>query len=254
MIDTHSHIYSKAFNSDREEMIKRAVSQGVNSVLMPNIDSTSIDAMLRCEERAPKLCKAMMGLHPTSVKKDFKEELKIIEKWVNRREFIAIGETGLDLYHDTTFINEQKEALKIQLKWAVELDIPIVLHVRDAFNEVFDLLSSCYDSRLKGVFHSFSGNIEDAKKALSLEGFYLGINGTVTYKNSNLPNILKETGYKKLMFETDAPYLSPVPKRGKRNEPSYINYTVTKAAEIFNVKIEELTEVTDRNAKELFNL
>ena len=254
MIDSHSHIYLDDFDSDREQIVKQALDSGIDKILLPNIDSESIDSMLRIEKMYPEICLSMMGLHPTSVKADYLKELSIIEQKLSERSFIAIGEIGMDLYWDTTFAEEQKDALSKQLLWAVENDLPVSIHTRNAFPEIFDVIDKVYDSRLKGVFHSFSGTLDDAKKILEMPGFYFGINGTVTYKNSKLPETLIETGYERLLLETDAPFLPPVPHRGKRNEPSFMINTAKKLAEIFSVQLEEIDKITTENTKSLFKL
>ena len=254
MIDSHSHIYLDDFDSDREQIVKQALDSGIDKILLPNIDSMSIDAMLSTEKMFPGICFPMMGLHPTSVKDNYIKELSIIEQKLSERSFIAIGEIGMDLYWDTTFAEEQKDALSKQLLWAVENDLPVSIHTRNAFPEIFDVIDKVYDSRLKGVFHSFSGTLDDAKKILEMPGFYFGINGTVTYKNSKLPETLIETGYERLLLETDAPFLPPVPHRGKRNEPSFMINTAKKLAEIFSVQLEEIDKVTTENTRSLFKL
>jgi TatD DNase family protein len=252
MIDTHSHIYLEAFDHDRSETVERAKSAGVSRILLPNIDSESIEAMLACESSYPEVCSAMMGLHPTSVKTDYKAQLAIVEQWLAKRKFTGIGEIGMDLYWDQTFIEEQKEVLAQQLKWACEMDLPVVIHTRNAFPEIFEVFNRVYDARLRGVFHSFSGTYEDAQRILEMPGFYLGINGVVTYKNSNLPSILEQTGIGRVLLETDAPYLTPVPHRGKRNEPSYISFTRDKLAYFFNIDATEVDRITSENAMTLF--
>jgi TatD DNase family protein len=254
MIDTHSHIYLEQFDKDRDETIERARDAGLSQILLPNIDSTSIEAMLSAEMTYPGVCHAMMGLHPTSVNENYTEELKKVERWLHKRPFIAIGEIGMDLYWDKTFKKQQQEVLAIQLRWAAEKNIPVVIHTREAFSEIFEVFEKNYDSRLSGVFHSFSGTHEDARLILQMPHFYLGINGVVTYKNSTLPQVLSEIGYDRLLLETDAPYLPPVPFRGKRNEPSYVAYTRDKVAEIFGIHPEVLTDKTTQNARRLFNL
>jgi len=254
MIDTHSHIYLSDFDSDREKIIADALAAGVTNILLPNIDAESINRMLSVESLFPNICKSMIGLHPSSVKNDWVNKLKIIEKEMNRGNYIAIGEIGIDLYWDTTYANEQKEALIKQFEWAKQKSLPVVIHTRNAFNEIFDILNKEYDTRLKGVFHSFSGSLEDALKIIEIPHFYLGINGTVTYKNSKLSDILLKTGFEKLLLETDAPYLPPVPYRGKRNEPSFLIKTAEKLADIFSVSLTEIDRITTNNAEKLFNL
>ena len=254
MIDSHSHIYLKDFDNDRKNVIEEALSNGIEKILMPNIDSESIKNMLETESQFPNVCLSMMGLHPTSVKENYIRELEIIEKELNKRKYIAIGEIGIDLYWDVTFIKEQKDVLTKQLTWAKEKNLPVAIHTRNAFPEIFEVFDNVYDNRLKGVFHSFSGTLEDARKILEMPDFYLGINGSVTYKNSKLPEILSDIGYEKLILETDSPYLSPVPYRGKRNDTSFIIYTAKKLAEIFSIPIETIDNITTLNTKQLFKI
>jgi TatD DNase family protein len=254
MIDSHSHIYLEQFDPDRDEIIERARIAGLSRILLPNVDSSTIGAMLEAEQQYPGICYAMMGLHPTSVKDNYAEELNLIEQWLDKRPFLAIGEIGMDLYWDTTFKKQQQEVLATQLSWAAEKEMPVVIHTREAFPEIFDVFEKHYDNRLSGVFHSFTGSLEDARHILQMPNFYLGINGVVTYKNSTLPQVLSEVGYERLLLETDAPYLPPVPFRGKRNEPSYVAYTRDKIAEIFGIDPARVTDTTTQNAQKLFKL
>ena len=254
MIDSHSHIYLKDFDNDRETVIAEAISNGIEKILLPNIDSESIKNMLETEALFPEICFSMMGLHPTSVKNSYIRELETIEKELDKRDYIAIGEIGMDLYWDTTFATEQIEVLIKQLTWAKEKNLPVAIHTRNAFPEIFKVFDKVYDNRLKGVFHSFSGTLEDARLILQMPDFYLGINGTVTYKNSKLADILSVIGYEKLMLETDAPYLTPVPFRGKRNEPFYMIHTAKKLAEIYSVSVKTIDELTSINVKNLFKI
>ena len=254
MIDSHSHIYLKEFDNDRKFVIEQAISNGIEKILLPNIDSESIKNMLETEALFPEICFSMMGLHPTSVKNSYIRELETIEKELDKRDYIAIGEIGMDLYWDTTFATEQIEVLIKQLTWAKEKNLPVAIHTRNAFPEIFKVFDKVYDNRLKGVFHSFSGTLEDARLILQMPDFYLGINGTVTYKNSKLADILSVIGYEKLMLETDAPYLTPVPFRGKRNEPFYMIHTAKKLAEIYSVSVKTIDELTSINVKNLFKI
>ncbi|TLX74978.1 TatD family deoxyribonuclease [Labilibacter sediminis] len=254
VIDTHSHIYSDHFDEDRDEMVKRAFAAGVNTILMPNIDVESIDAMLEMEESYPNQCISMMGLHPTSVKDDYREQLSIMEAWLHKRKFCAIGEIGIDLYWDKTFIKEQLDAFKIQIDWAKKWNLPIVIHARDSFDEIFEVLDNINLEGVTGVFHSFTGNVEQAGKILSYGCFKLGVNGVVTFKNSGLDKVIGEFELEHFVLETDAPYLTPTPHRGKRNEPSYLQYIISKFIDVFQVSEQEIIEVTTKNAKELFRL
>jgi len=252
MIDTHSHIYLSEYDGDRAEVVKKAGEAGVTNILMPNIDEQSIRALLDTEAAFPGLCHAMMGLHPTSVKGDFSEQLSNIEYWLGQRDFLAIGEIGVDLYWDKTWEREQREVFRTQLNWAKEKEMPVVIHVRDAFDAVFEELDKVCDKRLKGVFHSFSGNEAQARRALEYQGFMLGINGIVTFKNAGLDKVLEKTGHDRLILETDAPYLAPTPYRGKQNQPAYLKHTLEKLATVFDISTEEMDKITTRNARQLF--
>lgn len=254
MIDTHSHIYLPDFDEDRADILKRARETGIENILMPNIDGQSIRPMMRVEEQNPGYCYSMMGLHPTSVKGDYEEQLANIKYWLDQRDFIAVGEIGIDLYWDKTWEREQRAVFRKQIQWAKEKEIPVVIHVRDAFDAVFQELDKVYDKGLRGVFHSFSGSVKQMQRALEYSGFMLGINGIVTFKNSNLDIVLKEAGADRLLTETDAPYLAPVPYRGKRNQPAYMKNTLSKLAEIYNMAEEEMDILTTQNARKLFGI
>ena len=254
IIDTHAHIYATQFNDDRDAMIQRAFEARVNTILMPNIDIDSITPMLAIEDSYPGKCISMMGLHPTSVDENYKDQLKIMEAWFEKRKFCAVGEVGIDLYWDKTFLSQQIDAFKTQILWAKKYQLPIVMHVRDAFDEIFQVLDSVSLDGITGVFHSFSGNADQAQKALDYGCFKLGISGVVTFKNANLGDVIKKHGLNHLVLETDAPYLTPLPFRGKRNEPSYLKYVTVKLAELFETGQEEVEEITTQNALKLFNL
>jgi len=254
MIDTHSHIYLSDFDEDRAGVIEKAKTAGVEKILMPNIDTQSIRPMMKVESQNPGFCYSMMGLHPTSVKGDYEEHLTNVKYWLDQRPFVAIGEIGIDLYWDKTWEREQREVFTTQLNWAKEMGLPVVIHVREAFEAVFNVLDKVCDERLKGVFHSFSGNKSQLRKAMEYRGFMLGINGIVTFKNSGLDKVLKEAGPERLMTETDAPYLAPVPYRGRRNQPAYMKNTLEKLAGIFEMSGEEMDAITTRNARELFGI
>lgn len=253
LIDTHSHIYSKEFKEDINEVIQRSKDAGIEKILLPNIDSESIEVMHALVKSFPDYCIPMMGLHPTSVKENFKEELTICKSWLDKGNYCAIGEIGIDLYWDKTFLKEQQESFETQINWALHYNLPIIIHARDSFDEIFEVLDNFKNSELKGVFHSFTGNIEQAQKAIDL-GYLLGINGIVTFKNAGLDKTVGQLPLEKLLLETDAPYLSPVPKRGKRNESSYVIHTAQKIADIFRKDITEIAEITGRNAENLFKL
>ena len=253
LIDTHAHIYASDFKTDQPETLRRAQEEGVHMILMPNIDHTSIDVMLETEQANPELCFPMMGLHPCSVKKDFQKELYLVEDWLNKRKFIGIGETGIDLYWDKTFLAQQQEALQIQVEWAIKFKLPLILHTRDSFNETYEIIARNHHENLTGIFHCFSGTAEEAKKVADLN-FLVGIGGVSTFKNGGLDKILPEIPLEKIMLETDCPYLAPVPHRGKRNEPAYLKLIAEKVAQMKQVQVEELAEITTANALELFGL
>jgi TatD DNase family protein len=252
-IDSHAHIYSEQFKPDQQEALRKAAEAGVSQILMPNIDHTSIDAMLQTEGDHPGACRAMMGLHPCSVEKHFEKELYIVEGWLAKRPFIAIGETGVDLYWDKTFLAQQQEALAIQARWARQYQVPIVLHTREAFQETYEVMAREQDGTLRGVFHCFSGTAAEAEQALEL-GFYLGIGGVATFKNGGLDKLLPQVPLDRILLETDCPYLAPVPHRGKRNEPAYLPLIARRVAEIKDVPLAELAEKTTANCRTLFNL
>lgn len=253
LVDTHTHLYLPEFDADRDEVINRATGNGISKMLLPNIDLDSVEPMLSAVARYPGICFPMAGLHPTSVKEDYMAQIDVIEGLLHKHNFVAIGEIGIDLYWDKTFREEQLIALRRQIALAISNNLPVVVHSRDAFPEVFSVLEEFTGKGLKGVLHAFSGNIEDARRALKL-GFMLGIGGIVTFKNSGLDKTIKETGPKNLILETDSPYLAPTPVRGKRNESSYICIINKKLAEIFEMSEEEIAAITYSNSVSLFNL
>lgn len=250
-IDTHTHLYSEEFNEDRIARIEDAISKSVTKFYMPNVDSESIDGMLQLEVHFPTHCFPMMGLHPCSVKENYREELAIVKKWLDTRRFAAIGEIGLDLYWDKTFAKEQELAFKEQVYWALEYNYTIVIHCRNAFDEIFEILKG-FEKLPKGIFHCFSGDIIQAQKILSFGNFKLGIGGVVTFKNSGLDKVVEQLNLTDIVLETDAPYLAPVPHRGKRNESSYIPLIAEKIAQIKGLTVEEVATVTSQNAIEIF--
>jgi len=253
LIDTHTHLYLPEFDTDRDEVVNRAVDNGIVKMLMPNIDFKSVDLMLSAESRYPGICHSMIGLHPTSVKDDYLSQLDKLENLFTKHKFIALGEIGIDLYWDKTFHKEQLIALRRQITFALVNGLPVVVHSRESFPEVFSVLDEFEGKGLKGVLHAFTGNIKDAEKAIGM-GFKLGIGGIVTFKNSGLDKIVKEIGPENLILETDSPYLAPVPHRGKRNESSYICIINKKLAEIFGMSEEEVASITYTNSTRLFNL
>jgi TatD DNase family protein len=252
LIDTHAHIYLNEFQADRNEMLDRAKAAGVNKVLMPAIDMASHSAMLELE-KSHSLCISMMGLHPCSVKENYKDELRIVEENLAKRKFIAVGEIGLDFYWDIKFKEQQYDAFDRQIEWALYYDIPIVIHSRDSIDECIKTVKEHQKGKLRGVFHCFTGTISQAAKIIDI-GFYLGIGGVLTFKNSGLDKVAREINPDQVVLETDAPYLSPVPFRGKRNESSYLKYTVQKLAEIKEMDIKEIEAITTANAEKLFDL
>jgi len=251
--DSHTHLYLDAFKADQEQIIQRALDAGVTRMLLPNIDSGSMGSMFSLAERFPDICFPMMGLHPTSVKENYQEELRRIKKALDHKDIIAIGETGIDLYWDKTFLKEQEEVFSIQIGWARELDLPLVIHARDSFQEIFSVLEKAGGPDLRGVFHSFTGGPDELERALSFN-FMIGINGIVTFKNSNLGEVVRMIPTNRLLLETDSPFLAPVPYRGKRNESSYLIETAAKVAEIHNLSKEEIARITSANAEQLFSL
>lgn len=250
-IDTHAHIYLKDFKDDRAETMSRAAEMNVERIYMPNIDHTSIDEMFEMENRYPGQCIPMMGLHPCYVKKDFERELYIVESWLAKRKFSAIGEIGTDLYWDKTFWGQQQEAFRIQVGWARQYSLPVVIHCRESIDETIALVEQLNDGTLKGIFHCFSGNAEQAKRITDM-GFLLGIGGVATFKKGGLDAVLPEVGLAHIVLETDSPYLAPVPHRGKRNEPSYIPLIAARISEILKTGVEEVRTHSTNNARNLF--
>ncbi len=260
IIDTHTHLYLPEFDADCEKVIQRALQQGVTKFYLPNIDSSCMQWMLDLEKQYPNICFAMIGLHPCSVKQEnFESELSIIEEQLRIRKWSAIGEIGIDLYWDKTTLEIQQLVFKKQIHWAIEFNLPIVIHCREAFDEIYKLLTSnefknwIEGNSIKGIFHCFSGSIEQANKIIKL-GFKLGIGGVVTYKNSGLDKVLEVVDLEHLVLETDSPYLTPVPFRGKRNESSYIAHVLYKIAEIKHCLPALVAEVTTKNAQHVFGI
>lgn len=252
LTDTHTHIYLEQFENDREAMIRRAREAGIGRMFLPNIDLGTLEPVFRLSKQNPGICFPMAGLHPTSVKSDYRTQLHRLEKALEREEVIAIGETGIDLYWDSTYIREQKDAFRIQIGWAAGLGVPVVIHARNSFREIFEVLDESATEDLTGVFHSFTGNPEQLEKALSYN-FMIGINGIVTFKNSGLSQIVASIPPDRLLLETDAPFLAPVPFRGKRNEPGYLVKIANRVGEIYNLDLEEVGSVTSANASRLFS-
>jgi TatD DNase family protein len=253
LIDTHTHLYLPEFDNDRDDVVKRAIENNVSKLLTPNIDVSSFDSMMACKKRYGKICYPMIGLHPTSVKKDFQEQIAFVEEKAATGEFVGIGEIGIDLYWDKTFLQEQIIAFKRQIELSLKHDLPVVIHSRESFMEVFDSFKDYNGAGLRGVFHAFTGDLEIAEKAILL-GFKLGIGGIVTFKNSGLDKVVREAGLENIILETDSPYLAPAPHRGKRNESAYVTIINNKIAEIFNIDPEASATVTTANSIELFRL
>lgn len=255
MIDTHSHIFEPDFADDLPEVIARAKEVGVEKIFMPNIDDTSVDAMLGVCRQYPGYCFPMLGFHPTSVDADAMPKVKEMKKRLTEgHPYIAIGEVGLDLYWDKTYIKEQQMVLEEQIQWALEWELPLVIHCREAFPELFDVLKPYKETKLTGVFHSFTGTVNEAMELLDYSRFMVGINGVVTFKKSTLPEALKVLPLERLVLETDSPYLAPVPFRGKRNESSYVKRVAVKLAELYGVEIGEVERQTTANALKVFKI
>lgn len=254
-IDTHAHLYLSSFDSDRNEVINRAISNGVKYMLLPNIDAFSASDVLSVCDTFSENCFPLLGLHPTDVKDDWQKQLeKIIFLFnLNSKKIKGIGETGIDMYWDTSFVTEQQQAFNFHVNWSIETALPLVIHCRESHDAIIDILLQYKNKEMLGVFHCFGGSYKQASEILDL-GFYIGIGGAVTYKNSKLPETLRKIGLANVVLETDAPFLSPVPFRGKRNESSYVPYIAKKIALIFDCSIEHVSEITTKNAKKLFNI
>ena len=251
LIDTHTHLYSETFDEDRGAMIQRALACGVTDFFIPAIDSTYTERMFALEKKYPNHMHLMTGVHPTHVKENYKEELNHVASLLKQRSFCALGEIGIDLYWDKTFLKEQQEAFDLQIQWAKEHKLPFVIHCRDAFDEVFEVLDAHDSKDLRGIFHCFTGTLDQAKQALSYN-LKLGIGGVVTFKNGKIDQFLNQIPLSEIVLETDAPYLAPVPFRGKRNESSYIQEVASKVAEVYNLPFAEIAAVTSKNALAIF--
>lgn len=253
IIETHAHIYSSKFDKDRNESIERAKENGVSKIIMPNIDLPSIDQMMKVEEDHPNYCLATMGIHPCYVEKNFNQQLYTVENWLNKRDFVAVGEIGIDLHWDKTLQAQQEEAFKIQVNFAKERNLPIIIHAREATEEIFKVLKPLQDEKLTGVFHCFGGTVEEAQQIIDL-GLHIGIGGVSTFKKAGLDQVLPSIDLKHLVLETDCPYLAPVPYRGKRNEPSYLPIIAHQIAKIKELDVEEVAQKTTDNASKLFKI
>lgn len=253
LTDTHTHLYSKEFDAERTILIQKAIDSGITRMFMPNVDSDSIPGMFLVEKQFPENCFAMMGLHPCSVAANYQQELQVVENWLSQRKFVAIGEIGIDLYWDKTFIAQQQEAFRMQIQLAKKYDLPYVIHARNSFDEVMEIVTEFKNDPLRAIFHCFSGTVAQAEEVVAMKNFKLGIGGVVTFKNSGLDKVVEAIDLKNLVLETDAPYLAPVPFRGKTNHPEYLVLIAKKIAEIKNISLEEVVEVTTQNSIDVFN-
>ena len=253
IIDTHTHLYLNQFKDDIDKVIQRSIDKGINKFIFPAIDSTHFDDMHDLKNKYPGSIYLMSGLHPVDVKENYNEELEFVVNSLKSHSYVAIGEIGIDLYWDKTYLKQQQDAFEFQIRLAIENDLPIVIHCREAFDEIFEILDKENCSKLRGVFHCFTGTLEQANRAIDL-GFVLGIGGVVTFKNGGIDKFLSQIDLKHIVLETDSPYLAPVPFRGKRNESSYITYIIDKLSEIYGLPIKEIASVTTKNAEKVFAL
>ena len=253
IIDTHTHLYLEQFKEDIDVVISRAIGSGIDKFIFPAIDSSYIKEMKNLKMKYPSNIELMTGLHPVSVKEDFKKELDIVVNSLIDNNYVAVGEIGIDLYWDKTFLKQQQEVFEFQIRLAISNDLPIVIHCRDGFDEIFEILDAENCSKLRGIFHCFTGTLNQAKRAINL-GFLLGIGGVVTFKNGGIDKFINQIDIENIVLETDAPYLSPVPFRGKRNESSYITYVLRKLSELYETSEMEIASLTTKNAKKIFNL
>lgn len=251
MIDTHSHLYSEEFRQDLAAVMQRASDAGIQKIYLPAIDSNSAESMFELEKNYPGRCIAMIGLHPCYVKENYQQELEFVKTWLGNRSFAAVGEIGLDYYWDRSFDEQQKEAFATQVDWAIEYKLPVVIHSRDSMTDSIDMIRKKQDGSLKGIFHCFSGTLDEALEIIDL-GFLLGIGGVLTYKKSGLAEIVEKLPMSAMVLETDAPYLTPVPFRGKRNESSYVKYVATRLSELKQLPESEIARITTQNANNLF--
>lgn len=251
--DTHTHLYSSQFNEDQKEMMQRAKDAGVSRFFIPAIDSSYTESMLKLEEDFPLDVYLMMGLHPTSVKENYLEELAHVKEWIDKKDFYAIGEIGIDLYWDKTLLKQQQAAFRTQISWAKEKKLPIVIHCREAFDEIFEILEEEKEEDLRGIFHCFTGTKEQAEQAISYN-MKLGIGGVATFKNGKIDKFLNEIDIQHIVLETDAPYLAPTPYRGKRNESAFITNVVDKLVDIYGISFKEISEITTQNSKAVFGV
>lgn len=251
--DTHCHLFLPEFDDDRDSMIQRALKAGVDRLFLPHVDSGSTDDLLALADAYPAYCFPLMGLHPTSVEEDYLSELDKVESWLSRRTFYGIGEIGIDLYWDQSTLKEQTDAFITQLKWADQSKLPVVIHVRNSFKETIEAINASGIAGLTGIFHCFTGTYEEAQQVINI-GFHLGIGGVLTFKNAGLDEVISQIDPSHLVLETDSPYLAPVPKRGKRNEPAYLAYTAQRLSEVLGIQKEDLAEITTNNSKKIFRI
>ncbi len=252
LIDSHAHIYLAEFHDDLEQTLARAKTSGVQKIYMPNINGSTVASMLEIEKKHPDFCVPMIGLHPCYVKDDYKSELSVVQQWLGSRFFCTIGEIGLDLYWDKKYVNEQIEAFELQINWAIEHNKPIVIHCRESMDMTIEIVKKHQHGDLKGIFHCFTGTLDQARQVIDLN-FMLGIGGVATFKNGGLDKVLPHIGNEHIVLETDSPYLAPVPFRGKRNEPEFLNYIAEKIAVMKEISLSEIAEVTTKNALQIFN-
>ncbi len=252
LIDTHCHLYLEDFDPEQDELVRKAKESGIDALLLPNVDLTTVDRMHDLCDRYPEFAFPMMGLHPTSVDGNYADALRRTEAYLSKRGYCGIGEIGIDLYWDKTYLKEQRVVFEEQLRWSIDLDLPVAIHTRDAYPEVLGCIHKVGAERLRGVFHSFTGTAEELEEIRKLPNFKIGINGVITFKNSRLSEVIRQADIRKILLETDAPYLSPVPYRGRRNEPTYLWKTAGKVAETFGITLEETVAVTRKSALELF--
>lgn len=253
MIDSHAHIYATEFDDDRDQVVERALSIGIEKILLPNIDLESIAPMLATEARYPNVCHSMMGLHPCYVNDNIEHDLAIIRQWFNQHEFIAVGEIGIDLYWDKTYQQQQEFAFRTQLQWAKELNLPVVIHTRDSIDQTLEILKQEQDGTLRGVFHCFGGSLSQAE-AINQLGFHLGLGGVSTFKNGGMDKVIPHLDLDFVILETDCPYLAPTPHRGKRNEPLFMELVAQRVADLREMSLSEVSQITSKNTKLLFNL
>jgi TatD DNase family protein len=253
IIDTHTHLYLNQFKDDVDLVIERAKNSGIDKFIFPAIDSSHFKDMHELRNRYPENIYLMSGLHPVSVKDNYKEELNLVLKSLETHNYVGIGEIGIDLYWDKTFLKQQQEAFEFQIRLAISNNLPIVIHCRDGFDEIFEILDAEKCSKMRGIFHCFTGTLEQANRAINL-GFNLGIGGVVTFKNGGIDKFLNKIDMKNIVLETDAPYLSPVPHRGKRNESFYVTYILKKISELYGLNEQEIAKITSKNALEIFNI